>query len=256
MERGRQSMLVRSVGEWNVLRKKLVSVRGGVSATTAVKKLRDQVITESHLKAAEQWLNFSDFQNSSSIAMIEHLPQELRDRFTEMREMDLSVQRTHAFPNPFHEKNHHTHPTTAQFHYGHYTGQCVAFMAFATFKHLPFFCHMVGISWFINPNLASPVVYIQVAGGLVVSEGGERHAKLHLDGFISAWVHRHDTDCQTDSCQADRAIPLPGLAQIHPKPASPRVNIVMSQLLEQMAIPNDPLKNLGHDLENWDDWSS
>lgn len=40
--------------------------------------------------------------------MIEHLPQELRDRFTEMREMDLSVQskliiqfiESFAGPNP------------------------------------------------------------------------------------------------------------------------------------------------------------
>lgn len=27
-----------------------------------------------------------------SVSVIEHLPQELRDRFTEMRELDLSVQ--------------------------------------------------------------------------------------------------------------------------------------------------------------------
>lgn len=31
------------------------------------------------------------------IAVIEHLPQELRDRFTEMREMDLGVQSMYLF---------------------------------------------------------------------------------------------------------------------------------------------------------------
>ena len=32
------------------------------------------------------------FINNIVIIVIEHLPQELRDRFTEMREMDLGVQ--------------------------------------------------------------------------------------------------------------------------------------------------------------------
>lgn len=31
------------------------------------------------------------------VSVIEHLPQELRDRFTEMREMDLGVQSTYRF---------------------------------------------------------------------------------------------------------------------------------------------------------------
>jgi len=36
------------------------------------------------------------------LEMIEHLPQELRDRFTEMRELDLAVQSEWAktIPNP------------------------------------------------------------------------------------------------------------------------------------------------------------
>ena len=33
-----------------------------------------------------------DFVNNFYFLVIEHLPQELRDRFTEMREMDLQVQ--------------------------------------------------------------------------------------------------------------------------------------------------------------------
>ncbi|KAJ8874046.1 hypothetical protein PR048_024886 [Dryococelus australis] len=46
--------------------------------------------------------------------------------------------------------------------------------------------------------------------------------------------------------------PLPGQAQIHPKLATPRVNNVRSQHSGQTAVPNDPLKNSGHDLENRD----
>ncbi|KAJ8897533.1 hypothetical protein PR048_002880 [Dryococelus australis] len=48
------------------------------------------------------------------------------------------------------------------------------------------------------------------------------------------------------------AISLPCLAQINPKPATPRVNTVRFQHSGQTAVPNDPLKNLGHDLENRD----
>lgn len=33
-----------------------------------------------------------EMYNVLNFTVIEHLPQELRDRFTEMREMDLSVQ--------------------------------------------------------------------------------------------------------------------------------------------------------------------
>ncbi len=36
------------------------------------------------------WLKFLNYH--LPIVVIEHLPQELRDRFTEMREMDLQVQ--------------------------------------------------------------------------------------------------------------------------------------------------------------------
>ncbi|KAJ8869149.1 hypothetical protein PR048_030717 [Dryococelus australis] len=46
--------------------------------------------------------------------------------------------------------------------------------------------------------------------------------------------------------------PPPGQDQIHPKPATPRVNTVMSQHSGQTAVPNDPLKNSGHGLENRD----
>ncbi|KAJ8884319.1 hypothetical protein PR048_016176 [Dryococelus australis] len=46
--------------------------------------------------------------------------------------------------------------------------------------------------------------------------------------------------------------PPPGQAQIHPKPATPRVNTVRSQYSGQTAVPNDPLKNSGHDFENRD----
>ncbi|KAJ8874306.1 hypothetical protein PR048_025152 [Dryococelus australis] len=52
-----------------------------------------------------------------------------------------------------------------------------------------------------------------------------------------------------------RPIPLPGLTQIHPEPATPRVNTVRSQQSRQTAVSNDPLENSGHGNENWDVWS-
>lgn len=38
-----------------------------------------------------------------NFSVIEHLPQELRDRFTEMREMDLSVQSWYKFYLSMHD---------------------------------------------------------------------------------------------------------------------------------------------------------
>lgn len=66
-------------------RRAILNLQMGARALIAMFTLHSKL---SKYKEIFIWVFFSIF----SITVIEHLPQELRDRFTDMREMDLSVQ--------------------------------------------------------------------------------------------------------------------------------------------------------------------